>query len=277
MGRGERSGRIGWLLRRQPGRRHHSRGLHAERRSTSRQPEDSDRTRGPSRDVAYTAPRSGRGVATGRHGSGDGPLATNATLEADVTYMDVNSHVGTVRVGASDSATVASVRTETFSQNAPHTVKSSVSEVSNDARIQAGEHLRWVGLVGPIVEEKRNCTAGPGAYEWLAKTANGQSIEAEFLLSAGHCFAVDDHVKESVYPRGTDNFNWIGKVTRTAYRGMNTTKRTRRAFRAAFLDSHRRSFVADRVNFRCHTWTEGRRANAMSTPSVCAVPPSSLR
>jgi hypothetical protein len=76
-----------------------------------------------------------------------------------------------------------------------------------------------VHLVSAEKEEVRNCTAGPGAYETRSKKANGQAVRAEFLLTAGHCFPIGELVEKSAYPRGTNNFTWIGKAARTAYPG----------------------------------------------------------
>ena len=71
--------------------------------------------------------------------------------------------------------------------------------------------------------------------------------KAEILLTAGHCFAMGDLVEKSVYPRGTDNFNWIGKTTRTAYPGHEHYEEDAEAIRLEGYGAPRYTYRAGRT------------------------------
>ncbi len=144
--------------------------------------------------------------------------SSDPTLEENVVYAGINQEANTVEIGSTETGTVEQVLHEILGSEAPIQVTPSPATIDERDGIKGGEHLRTLRLINLNTEESRDCTSGPGAVEWRPPKPNGQQVRADFILTAGHCFSMDQMVEKSVYPRGATNFHWIGKVARTSFR-----------------------------------------------------------
>lgn len=141
----------------------------------------------------------------------------NEALEALITDVGVDDMGNTVAIGAKNVAQVESMLDQALGEGAPVSVTYQPegwalqsSRFRTSGRILAGDN---------ILNVHEACTAGFGAYEDRDAKANGQSIRAQFILTAGHCYALNEYVHRSSYKDFSHVSEWtgVGELTRSAF------------------------------------------------------------
>jgi YD repeat-containing protein len=146
-------------------------------------------------------------------------LDENAALSNLVAELGVNESTNSLSIGAIDVAQAESVVEEMLGSQIPVDVYQVTGVTPASGRNRTSGRMR---AGDRIVEPSGWCTAAFGAFEERNRKSDGARIMARFLLSAGHCFALDSFVYRSSHgPDDDDSEDWspVGQVTRNALHG----------------------------------------------------------
>ncbi len=153
----------------------------------------------------------------------DTALDTNATLQSMVTELSVSESGNQISIGTTNVATTQQIVSELIGSQVPREI------YSGELRALASGRHRTTGRMRAgdrILNVEAECTAAFGALEEREpKKPNEQKITVRFVLSAGHCFALDDYVHRSDRADFEESGNWapVGQVTRNALHGSQAT------------------------------------------------------
>jgi YD repeat-containing protein len=150
----------------------------------------------------------------------------DATLAANMTFAEIDSSVGGIRVGAIDPSAVQSALTARYGATAPILVEAD----PDPAELLAGTQIGAIYKQGGETVESA-CTSGFGAVRTIMR--EGQSHEQQFMLTAGHCAPVGATLYKTQRPRGVGNWSEIGKF---AYNGFSGGRHYETDAAAARLD-----------------------------------------
>lgn len=142
-------------------------------------------------------------------------IESNATLRNLVTSLTIGEVDNQIHVGALDVAQVKSILNGAFGSTASIVVEylprgeHLTGRFRNNGRMRAGDSILNANVA--------RCTAGFGAYDKF-KVA-GKDVLANFVLTAGHCYGLDELVLRSPYSDSSGVADWrrVGVVGRRAY------------------------------------------------------------
>ncbi|HEY5709159.1 MAG TPA: DUF6531 domain-containing protein [Solirubrobacterales bacterium] len=150
-------------------------------------------------------------------------LDTNPTFSNLITDLSIDEWENDLSIGTTDVLQTKVIVTQLVGLQVPVNIFSGAELIPTSGRNRTSGRMRAGDRILNISEE---CTAGFGAYENRKKKSNGESIKAEFLLTAGHCFSIDSFVhRSSTEEPLEDGDNWepVGQVTRNALHGISGT------------------------------------------------------
>jgi YD repeat-containing protein len=150
-------------------------------------------------------------------------VESNATLRNLVTSLTIGESDNQIHVGALDVAQVKSILNGAFGNTSSIVVEylprgeHLTGRFRNSGRMRAGDSILNANI--------ERCTAGFGAYDKF-KVA-GKDVLANFVLTAGHCYGLEELVLRSPHadPSGSEDWRRVGFVKRRAYgrpESMNT-------------------------------------------------------
>lgn len=186
----------------------------------------------PERFAAYLAPQ-GQSLQSLReleHAIGV-QAESNAVLSAGITQFMVNPRSDVVMVAARNPVEVEAVLHSTYGSSAPIEVfQDSGGGHGSSGRMMAGEKV--------LFGTDSYCTAGYGAWERVPTKTGGYQFQ-QYLLTAGHCGHVGEHVSKYLSPRGANNSFPIGEVDRTGFPGGKYWETDALAVRLSGIDAPR--------------------------------------
>lgn len=145
-------------------------------------------------------------------------IEENAELASSVTEFSVEQDANTLRIGTDDVAGTTQILTGVLGAQAPVTIFHQPDKAElisgrfrTTGRMRAGD--------GIYNANRGLCTAGFGAYEdrLINPKSNNKTFRARFLLSAGHCYMLDEYVDRPSDAVGGKPWSEVGQVTRNAY------------------------------------------------------------
>jgi YD repeat-containing protein len=140
---------------------------------------------------------------------------SSATLRSLVTSQSTGDNDNMVHVGALDVAQVKSILDGIFGSNSPIIVEylprgeHLTGRFRNSGRMRAGDSV--LNSIG------NRCTAGFGTYDEFK--VGGKDVLANFVLTAGHCYGMNEKVLRSPHADLSGPTDWreVGEVKRRAY------------------------------------------------------------
>jgi YD repeat-containing protein len=150
-------------------------------------------------------------------------LDTNPTFQSLVTDLSIDESENDLSIGTTNVPQTKAIITQLVGSQVPVNIFSGAELIPMSGRNRTSGRMR---AGDRILNISQKCTAGFGAYENRKKKSNGESIKAEFLLTAGHCFSIDSFVHRSSteeFPEDEDNWGPVGQVTRNALYGIRGT------------------------------------------------------
>lgn len=164
------------------------------------------------------SPQSPRTSLTSAYETLDNAMDTNVTLQNLVTDLSVDESGNEISIGATNVSQALQAVGELIGQQIPVDVHPGAVRVPVSGRHRTSGRMR---AGDRILNQRKSCTAGFGAFEERPQKSNGKMVTARFLLTAGHCYALDDDVHRSDRADHEDPAGWapVGQVTRRAFHG----------------------------------------------------------
>jgi len=152
----------------------------------------------------------------------DSALETNATLRNLVTDLSISESGNELAIGTTDIPQTHAIVAELIGSQASVNIYQAAIRIPASGRHRTSGRMR---AGDRILNVKKECTAAFGAFENRNQKSNRENITARFVLTAGHCFELNDYVHRSDRADFAEPENWVpvGQVTRNALHGSQAT------------------------------------------------------
>ena len=178
---------------------------------------------GPDRLAVYpTVPSTPRVSLVSAYETIDAALEVNATFRSQVTEFSIGESGNSLSIGTISVPQTQAIVAELIGSQVPVNIYPGAVRVLASGRHRATGRMR---AGDRILNAKTECTAAFGASEERKQKGNGEKIKARFVLTAGHCFGLNDHVHRSDRADFEESENWtpVGQVTRKSLHGSQAT------------------------------------------------------